>query len=896
MAKKGKLTPMMIQFYSIKQNYKDCVLLFRMGDFYETFDEDAKIASKALDIVLTSRQGIPLAGIPYHALDTYLGKLVKKGFKVAICEQVEDPKLAKGLVKREVIRIVTPGTIMEDVLLDERANNYLSAIFKGKRRSGHTVYGLAAADVSTGDFYAIEFDNFQDLVSELSRISPAECLLPRELVQNRPLTEACGSIVVEDDDWGPEAGIETLKVHFGIQNLKPFGCEDRPFAATAAAMVLGYIKQNNMGEAHITGLRTESAGRTMTLDGSTLRNLEIVQSIRDGTTDGTLLEVLDKTVTPMGSRLLRRWLVQPLLDLSRIRARQGGVEVLTNDLILLGELKDVMKGFHDMERLMSRVMYGSANARNLIALKNSLKLVGALKGLLKDKSGDSTLLRDLADGLDELKELVGLMEQAIVDEPPVSIKEGGMIREGYSEELDRLNDGVRDAREWIAGLEGQERLRTGIKTLRVKFNKVFGYFIEVSRGQAKNVPEGYIRKQTLVNSERFITEELKKYEDMVLSADEKIKALELDLFNDIREQVAKRCGDILEDAKRVAELDVLRSLADIAVYNDYQRPEVTDGTELIIKDGRHAVIETKLRSGEFVPNDTMMDCDENQLVILTGPNMAGKSTYMRQVALIVLLAQMGSFIPAREATLGLVDKIFTRVGASDDLTRGQSTFMVEMVETATILHTSTRRSLILLDEIGRGTATFDGLSLAWSVAEHLHNDRKLGGKTIFATHYHQLTELSKVLPRAKNFQMPVKEQDDELVFLRKVIPGSVDKSYGIQVAKLAGLPHPVIDRAKEVLGSLEAEELIVLEEGDLPSPRVSKKKKGKRRIKVKGPPRPKMTQLVLFSESDVIRDEIDDLDLGNMTPLEAMNKLSELQQKVRDMKDGKDRQVERTGK
>jgi DNA mismatch repair protein MutS len=850
------------------------------------------VASKALDIALTARQGQPLAGIPYHALDSYLGKLVKKGFKVAICEQVEDPRLAKGLVKREVTRIVTPGTIMEDVLLDEKANNYLAAVFKGERRPGRPVFGLAAADVSTGDFFATEFDHFQELVSELSRIGPAECLVQRELVQNRLVTECCGSVVVDDDDWDTRAGVEALKVHFGVRDLRPFGCQDKPYGATAAAMVLGYIKQNNMGEAHITGLRGERAGRYMTLDSSTMRNLEIVRSIRDGTVDGTLLEVLDRTVTPMGGRLLRRWLVQPLVDLEPIRRRQGAVQALATDLIGLGELKEIMKGFHDMERLMSRVMYGSANARNLMAIKNSLRLIGALKGVLDEKAealdDDGILLKELMRDLHDLGDMVELIDQAIVDEPPTSTKDGGMIRAGYSKELDELNDGVKEAREWIAGLEVREKLKTGIKTLRVKFNKVFGYYIEVSKAQSANVPEDYMRKQTLVNSERYITEELKRYEEMVLSADEKIKALELELFTDVRERIARRSGDILDNARRVAELDVLRSLADVAVHNDYVRPDVTDGTVLHIKDGRHAVIETKLPSGQFVPNDTDMDCGHDQLIILTGPNMAGKSTYMRQVALIVLMAQVGSFVPAREATIGLVDKVFTRVGASDDLTRGQSTFMVEMVETATILHTSTRRSLILLDEIGRGTATFDGLSLAWSVAEHIHNDKKLGGKTIFATHYHQLTELSKVLPRASNYQMPVREQDDELVFLRKVLPGSVDRSYGIQVAKLAGLPDPVIDRAKEVLGSLEAEELLVLEQEDEDTK--VKRKKGKRRIKVKGTPRPSFTQLVLFSEDDVITEEIDTMDLGNMTPLEAMNKLHELQRKVRE---GKEKKVEK---
>jgi DNA mismatch repair protein MutS len=896
-AKRGNLTPLMAQYYSTKEKYKDCILLYRIGDFYETFDEDAVVTSKALDIVLTARQGTPLAGIPYHALDSYLGKLVKKGHKVAICEQTEDPKLAKGLVRREVVRLVTPGTLIEDVLLDQRSNNYLSAIYIGKGSDGHHVHGIATADISTGDFFATELGTLQDLQAELSRIRPAECLMPHELMQNKALTGLCGSVVAQKDEqeWageegGPAHGATALKGHFKVPSLQPFGCEDRPSAVAAAGLVLDYIQASSMGEVHIEGLRYQTSSRFMSLDASTMRNLELVQNIRNGGIEGTLLEVLDRTVTPMGARLLRRWLLQPLLDLKELSKRHDAVEAMTKDLLLIEELEEVMKGFHDLERLTSKIQYGSANARNLLAVKNSLRLVGNLKGLLRGRAEAATvekaagLFRGLAEGLNELNAIVEILDRAIVDEPPTGVKDGGMIKPGHSEELDGLNASVKDARDWISGLEKREKERSGIKTLRVGFNNVFGYYIEVSRAQADRVPQDYMRKQTLVNAERFITEELKRYEELVLSADEKIKALEFELFDKIRLRVAEMSGALLKVARTVAEIDVLRSLADVAVHGNYVRPALSDGTTLVIKDGRHPVIETKLASGEFVPNDTIMDCEESQLIILTGPNMAGKSTYMRQVALIAILAQMGSFVPAREATIGLVDKVFTRVGASDDLARGQSTFMVEMVETATILHTSTKRSLVLLDEIGRGTATFDGLSLAWAVAEELHNDPHLGGKTIFATHYHQLTELTKVLPRAKNFHMPVKEQDDELVFLRKVLPGSVDKSYGIQVAKLAGIPHRVIDRAKEVLESLEAEELVVLEESG-----PDRAKKGGH--KVKGPIKPSFTQLVLFSDGDKVTKELSDLDLGNMTPLEALNKLSELQRKAKEQRIAPEKEV-----
>jgi DNA mismatch repair protein MutS len=847
----------MAQYYATKEKYKDCILLFRIGDFYETFEEDAKVTSKALDIVLTARQGTPLAGIPYHALDSYLGKLVKKGFKVAICEQTEDPKLAKGLVKREVTRLVTPGTLIEDVLLDQKSNNYLTAVHVGKRPDGHHIFGIATADVSTGDFFTTELETIQDLQAELSRIRPTECLLPQELMLNKALTGLCGAVVVqkdEDDAQGPAHGEEVLKKHLKVKSLQAFGCEGKPSAVAAAGLVLDYIMTSNMGEAHIGGLRYQTASRFMSLDLSTMRNLELIQNIRNGTTEGTLLEVLDRTVTPMGARLLKRWLLQPLMDLKELEFRHDLVEAITKDLLLIGELGEIMKGFHDLERLTSKVQYGSANARNLLSIKNSLRLVGNLKGLLMGRADTDQkagpLLKGLAEDLDELTEIVELLDRTIVDEPPTTVKDGGMIKEGHSKELDGMNASIKDAKDWIDGLEKREKERTGIKTLKVGFNNIFGYYIEVSRGQADKVPTDYMRKQTLVNAERYITEDLKHYEDLVLSADEKIKALEFEIFDQVRQKVADISGALLKVARTVAQIDVLRSLSDVAVHGNYVRPIMVDTTVLVIKDGRHPVIETKLPSGEFVPNDTIMGSEDNQLIILTGPNMAGKSTYMRQVALTVILAQMGSFVPAKEATIGLVDKVFTRVGASDDLARGQSTFMVEMVETATILHTSSNRSLILLDEIGRGTATFDGLSLAWAVAEELHNNPRLGGKTIFATHYHQLTELTKVLPRARNFHMPVKEQDDELVFLRKVLPGSVDKSYGIQVAKLAGLPHKVIDRAKEVLESLEAEELVVLEEDS------EKTKKGTRKVRVKGATRPAFTQLVLFSEGDKVSEEL----------------------------------------
>ncbi len=882
----ARSSPMMQQYNRIKNDYKDSILFFRMGDFYETFYDDAKLVSKELDIALTSRnkgaeKKIPLAGIPYHALEPYLAKLIRKGYKVAICEQVEDPKVAKGIVKREVVRLVTPGTVLESGMLDERNNNYLMVISKENE-----VFGLAFVDVSTGEFLTtqLEGENLNSkLTTEIIRFKPAECILPKNLSKDETLLKLIKNVdknilITEYDDehFHHDRAYQTLKSHFKTISLEGMGCESLPLSVQASGGAISYLQETQKaGLENIDVLSTYSRADYMILDSTTLRNLEIMRNVRDGSSQGTMLEILDKTSTPMGSRTMRKWLTQPLMKVAPIKMRQNVVEELFNNTFLRQDLKDFLGNLRDMERLTSRIVYGSANARDLIALKESLKIIPEIKNALKENQPKSLLLRRISGEIKELKDVVDLIQRAIVDEPPLTVKDGGLIKNGYNERLDELRDITRGGKNWVNTLEKQERRRTGIKSLRVGYNKVFGYYIEVTKTNLSQVPEDYIRKQTLANSERFITPELKEKESLILSAEEKMNALEYELFSGVMERAAEHSSEIKTTAKAISELDCLVAFAEVAVNNDYSKPEINENHEIVIKEGRHPVIEQALYSA-FIPNDAKLDCEGNRLIILTGPNMAGKSTYMRQVALITIMAQMGCFVPAKSASIGLVDRIFTRVGAFDDLTRGQSTFMVEMNELANILNTATPRSLIILDEIGRGTSTYDGLSIAWSVGEYIHNKNKIGAKTLFATHYHNITELAEIYDGVVNYNIAIKEDKDGIIFLRKVVPGGTNKSYGIEVAKLAGLPSEVINRANEILRTIEEENIV----------RVSDETGGKGKESAARdvfPTRKKLTQLVLFEPNPVphpVIDEIKKMDLNEMTPLEALNRLNELKKKV----------------
>jgi DNA mismatch repair protein MutS len=866
----SKTTPMMEQYLTIKRQHKDAILLFRMGDFYETFYEDATVASKVLGVALTSRnQGasgkVPLAGIPYHALETYLTKFLKAGHKVAICEQVEDPKKAKGIVKREVVEVVTPGTALSEELLQDRATNYLVGVYHDANG-----YGVSAVDLSTGEFTVTEVGE-GEIDDELQRINPVELIVPHTWYERDGawIQERFPRLIVSPrDDWifSYDYGRERLLEHFATHSLKGFGCEDLTRGLCAAGAVLAYLQENRKGPLpHIHRLTVYTSSDHMTLDAATQRNLELIISL-SGDRKGTLLSVLDRTRTPMGARLLRSWLLKPLRQVEQIRARLEAVGALVALASLRHELREPLQSCGDLERLTAKVCTGRANARDLVSVKESLKCIPALrKGTVKAKE---KLFTRLGNELEKLDDIVEAIEEAIVDDPPVALTEGGMIRRGHHAELDELRTVRFNAKDWIAQLQQKERARTKIASLKVLYNKVFGYYIEVTKVNLSKVPEDYIRKQTLVNAERFITPALKEYEAKVLGAEERIHELEYELFVKVREQVASQAERIQRTARAVALLDAITSLAEVAVENGYCQPMVHDGTAITIGDGRHPVVERLLVSETFVPNDTHIDTEGDQILIITGPNMAGKSTYLRQVALIVLMSQMGSFVPAKEASIGVVDRIFTRVGASDRLIQGESTFLVEMNETANILHNATTQSLLVLDEIGRGTSTFDGLSIAWAVTEFLHNHPKVAAKTLFATHYHELTELELILPRVKNYNIAIKEWGDKVIFLRKIVAGGCDRSYGIQVARLAGLPHEVIERAKEVLSNLE--------ENELTPSRIPKLAKGAHAPELVG-----TDQFDLFTapEHPLIK-EIESLDISSMTPLEALNILRELQKKL----------------
>lgn len=825
----GELTPGMRQYMDAKHSLaKDTLLMFRMGDFYEMFFEDAKIASSLMNVVLTSRAGAPLCGVPYKAVRLYIPKLLAAGYKVALADQLEDARFAKGLVKRDITEVITPGTLMEDSMLDDRRSNYLAAILPSKGR-----WGLATLELTTGEFRLAEIAP-ESLDSELTRLKPAETLAPASVLERwqlegfpKEVPRNLNWTSLEDWHFDIEVCRKDMLRHFQVASLDGFGCRGYETAIGAAGAILHYACTNlRKDAANITRISAYQPEDCLVLDRISQRNLELVEPIFTGEKNNTLLSVMDETVTPMGARMLREWLLRPLNNLHDILERQDAVDDLFSHPMLLGELREMLAAIRDIERTITRLAVGSnASARDLLVLKRGLEMVPGLRTLLSDASAQ--LLHNEADELEELPELTELIGRAIVDEPPATIHDGGIFREGFNQELDTLRHASTEGKDWIAQYQLQEQQRTGIKSLKVRFNKVFGYFIEVSKSFLDIVPQEYIRKQTIVNGERFITPELKEIEDKVLGSDEKSQALEYELFQELRQRVCTHLQQIQKTARAVAAVDCLGSLAQVAIQYNYVRPEVVEETVLDIRDGRHPVLDARMTDSAFVPNDCLLDTSSNQIGLITGPNMAGKSTFIRQVALLVIMAQMGSFIPVRKARIGMADRIFTRVGAADDLSRGQSTFMVEMVETANILNHATPRSLIILDEIGRGTSTFDGLSLAWAIAEFLHDTPTSKARTLFATHYHELTDLALTKPGVKNYNVLVREQGEEILFLRKIAPGIADKSYGIHVARLAGIPRQIIDRAAQVLENLEATEF---DELDRTKPRLAEtKRKGRRK-------------------------------------------------------------------
>lgn len=868
MKDKAHTTPLMEQYLAIKAKHKNAILFYRMGDFYEMFYDDAKVASGVLGITLTSRAHgksakVPLAGFPYHALDNYLTKMIRAGYRVAICEQVEDPKKTKTIVKRDVIEIVTPGTTFSDELLESKRNNYLAAVFVK-----NDICAVAGADVTTGEFFVSEFPK-ENLREQVLSLNPAEIIVS-ETQQNyvsREIESDLNSFITPQEDWifSRDYGYEVLIEHFQTASLKGFGCEDLDTGIAAAGAVLNYLKENQKNRLqHFTQLRRRYDSDFMTIDPTTQRNLELIESLSRRDNRGVLLAVLDQTKTAMGGRRLVNWLLNPLNQVSEINLRLDAVDEFLNNEISKRELREILSKIGDLERLLSKITTGRANARDLISLKSALNQVPKIKLELKER--ESKYAVHIRKNLLELKNVVEEIEKAIVDDPPLAVSEGGLIRRGYNADLDHLREISFSGKDWIAQLQKTERERTAIPSLKVNFNKVFGYYIEITKPHLAKVPDDYIRKQTLVNAERFITPELKEYEEQVLNAEEKIVELEYQLFDEVRQLVSKEVRAIQENASLIGELDCLLNFAQIALDNNYTKPVIGTSEKIIIKDSRHPVVEKLLPPGEsFVPNDIYLNNETDQILIITGPNMAGKSTYLRQVGLVVLMAQTGCFVPAKSAEIGLVDKIFTRVGASDNLAGGESTFLMEMNETANILNNTTPKSLILLDEIGRGTSTFDGLSIAWSVAEYLHNQLSVAAKTLFATHYHELTELALMLPRVKNYNVAVKEWGDKVIFLRKIVEGGCDHSYGIQVAQLAGLPAKVINRAKEVLTNLEADELTA---NDMP--RLARPLNG---LKIET----KTDQLDFFQKQEQqLRDELNEIDINTLTPLDALNKLSEL--------------------
>ena len=875
-------TPMMQHYLKTHEEYKDCILFYRLGDFYEMFFDDAKVVSKELELTLTGKscgaeERAPMCGIPYHAAETYLTRLVKKGYKVAICEQVEDPKLAKGMVKREVTRVVTPGTTLNAQALDETKNNYIMCIaYIGDH------YGISSADITTGDYYVTEVDSERKLLDEVNKYQPTEIICNEAFyisgIDIDDMKNRMGIVIYSLDAWyfSDETAQMTLKDHFKVRDLEGLGLADYDSGVVAAGALLKYLYETQKTTlSNLVAIHPYTTGKFMIIDSSTRRNLELVETLREKQKRGSLLWVLDKTRTAMGARTLRSFVEQPLIERTEIEERYDAIDEFNTNAITREEIREYLNPVYDLERLITRVTYQTANPRDLIAFRNSIHMLPPIKTLMSDFQ--SPLLKRLYEQLDTLDELYELIERSITEEPPLTLHDGGILKEGYNEEVDRLRKAKTDGKSWLADLEAKEREKTGIKNLKIKYNKVFGYYLEVTNSFKDMVPDYFTRKQTLANAERFITPELKELEDVILGAEDKLIVLEYELFREVRQKVADEVVRIQKTAKAVAQIDVFASLATVAEQNNYCRPKLNEKGLIDIKDGRHPVVERMIQNEMFVANDTYLDNGSNRVSIITGPNMAGKSTYMRQSALIVLMAQIGSFVPAKSAKIGIVDRIFTRVGASDDLASGQSTFMVEMSEVANILRNATSNSLLILDEIGRGTSTFDGLSIAWAVVEHISNPRLLGAKTLFATHYHELTELEGKLNSVNNYCIAVKEKGDDIVFLRKIVKGGADKSYGIQVAKLAGVPDNVIERAKEIVEELSNNDITEIVQN------ISAEGSSKRS-------KPKLDEVDLEQislldtmDNDTILNELKELDLGQMTPIEAMNKLYELQNKVKNI-------------
>ena len=878
----NELTPMMKQYMQTKEEYKDCILFYRLGDFYEMFFDDALTASKELEITLTGKncgleERAPMCGIPYHAVDSYLNRLVSKGYKVAICEQVEDPKTAKGIVKREIIRVVTPGTNLDTQGLDETKNNYIMCIVYMADR-----YGLSVADVTTGEYLVTELDSQTKLMDELYKFMPSEIVCNEAFYMSGldldDLKNRLHMAIYSLEAWYFDDALcrETLQEHFKVASLEGIGLSDYECGMIASGALLKYLEETQKNSlSHMSRLTRYATGNYMVLDSATRRNLELVETLREKQKRGSLLWVLDKTKTAMGARTLRKYVEQPLIDKESIVKRLDAVAELKDNAICREEIREYLNPVYDLERLVGKITYQSANPRDLIAFQSSLSMLPSVKCILKDMESD--LLKEIYEELDPLEELCDLVGRAIQEEPPLAMKEGGIIKDGYNEEVDRLRKAKSEGKNWLADLETKEREKTGIKNLRIRYNKVFGYYLEVTNSFKDLVPDYYTRKQTLANAERYIIPELKELEDTILGAEDKLCALEYELYCEVRNTIAAELTRIQRTAKAVAKLDVIASLALVAERNNYVRPKINEKGVIDIRDGRHPVVEKMIPNDMFIANDTYLDDKKQRISIITGPNMAGKSTYMRQAALIVLMAQLGSFVPASSANIGLVDRIFTRVGASDDLASGQSTFMVEMNEVANILRNATSKSLLILDEIGRGTSTFDGLSIAWAVVEYISNSKLLGAKTLFATHYHELTELEGKISNVNNYCIAVKEKGDDIVFLRKIVKGGADKSYGIQVAKLAGVPDPVINRAKEIVEELVTADITGKVKNIAVQGSETKKKTQKKLDEVD------LTQFSLFDtvKDDDVLNELKELDISHMTPMDAMNKLYQLQNKLR---------------
>ena len=879
----AELTPMMKQYMETKSQYQDCILFYRLGDFYEMFFDDALTASRELEITLTGKncgqeERAPMCGVPYHAVEGYLNKLVSKGYKVAICEQMEDPKQAKGIVKREVVRIVTPGTNLDTQALDETKNNYIMCIVYIADR-----YGVSIADITTGDYFVTEMPDSARLMDEIYKFMPSEIICNEAFYMSGMdldgMKDRLGITIFSLDAWYFDDAIcrEKLLDHFKVSSFAGLGLADYDCGIISAGALLQYLLETQKNSlSNLTHITPYAAGKYMMLDSATRRNLELCETLREKQKRGSLLWVLDKTRTAMGARTLRKYVEQPLIDKKEILLRLDAVEELKKQAISREEIREYLSPVYDLERLITRITYGSANPRDLIAFKSSLEMLPPIRYILEEMQ--SELLRTIYQDMDSLSDLCTLVQRAIQDEPPLAMKEGNIIRDGYNEEVDKLRRAKSEGKDWLARLENDEREKTGIKNLRIKYNKVFGYYLEVTNSYKDLVPEYYTRKQTLANAERYITPELKELEDMILGAEDKLYALEYDLYCEVRDTIAAEVVRIQQTAKAVAALDVFASLALVAERNNYVRPKINERGIIDIKEGRHPVVERMIPNDMFISNDTYLDDKKHRISIITGPNMAGKSTYMRQTALIALMAQIGSFVPAESASICLSDRIFTRVGASDDLASGQSTFMVEMTEVANILRNATSKSLLILDEIGRGTSTFDGLSIAWAVVEYISDSRLLGAKTLFATHYHELTELEGKIGNVNNYCIAVKEKGDDIVFLRKIVKGGADKSYGIQVAKLAGVPDLVINRAKEIVEELSDQDIT-----SKVSEIAERERTAKKRQKAKKYDEVDIAQMSLFDtvKDDDVLEELKNIDVGNLTPIDALNTIYRLQNKLK---------------